>query len=246
MTTVPSSEPQGKAQKSDAAPAKEATSVGVLGFEEKIHKFWRENRQQVLFLCAAVLLAIVVKEGWQYFSAMRERDLQEQFAASVSSPAKLAAFADGHSSHALGGVAYLTLADQKFESGDFKQAVVFYQKAGGVLENKALNGRARLGEAMSSLNVGDRAAGEAGLKAVAGDPTLLKATRSEAAYHLASLAADAGKVDEVKKQVEEIGRIDPASMWSQRAALLLVSLPGETGKTNEDPASPISFKTGGK
>lgn len=241
MTTTPSPEPH-KQHDTPPAPA----TVGP-GFEEQVRQFWEKNRRQVVFFCAAILLAIVAKEAWRYFSAMRERDLGEEYARVVASPTKLAAFAGEHSRHPLGAAACLTLADQKYLGGDYQEAATLYQKAAASLANPALLGRARLGEAVSRLNAGDQAAGVAALKALSADAALLKATRSEAAYHLASLAAEAGKADEARKLVEEVSKIDPASVWTQRATVLLASLPPAEKKPDAaSPTPPITFKPGGK
>jgi len=217
-----------------------AAPIAEPGFEVRLHTFWTENRNLVLGACAAALLAIAGREGWQYFSAMREKGIQEDYAAVADSPDKLAAFADGHSGHALAGVAYLRLADQKFAVADYKQAAGFYTKAAGSLKNEVLLGRARLGAAMCQLSNGDQAAGESALKAIGADQALLKTVRAEATYHLASLAADAGKSDELKKLVDEVSKIDLGGVWSQRAMVLLTRLPA-----GDSPAPGISFKPGG-
>jgi hypothetical protein len=217
-----------------------AAPVVEHGFEAKVQAFWAENRNLVLLACAAALLAIVGREGWQYFSAMREKGVQEDYAAVADKPEKLAAFADEHGGHALAGVAYLRLADQKFEAVDYKQAAAFYTKAAGNLKNDVLLGRARLGAAMSQVNGGDKAAGETALKAIGADQSLLKTLRAEATYHLASFAAEAGKTDEVKKLVDEVGKIDLGGAWSQRATILLTRL-----QTGDTAAPAITFKPGG-
>jgi hypothetical protein len=217
-----------------------AAPVVEPGFEAKVQAFWAENRNLVLLACVAALLAIVGREGWQYFSAMREKGVQEDYAAVADKPEKLAAFADEHGGHALAGVAYLRLADQKFEAVDYKQAAAFYTKAAGNLKNDVLLGRARLGAAMSQVNGGDKAAGETALKAIGADQSLLKTLRAEATYHLASFAAEAGKTDDVKKLVDEVGKIDLGGAWSQRATILLTRL-----QTGDTAAPAITFKPGG-
>jgi predicted negative regulator of RcsB-dependent stress response len=246
MTSAPSSEPQGKDPKTGGAASPLSAATTAVGFEEAVHQFWEKNRQQIVWVCVAVLLFMVGKEAWERIAAMRERNRQEEFTQAASSPAKLAAFADANRGHALGGVAHLMLADQRFESGEFKQAAISYQQAKGLLTLPALIGRARLGEAVSNLNAGDRAAGETALKAIAADTALLKVTRSEASYHLASLAAEAGRGDDVKKLVEEISKLDPASTWSQRATLLLANLPAEAKPAEAASKPAVSFKPGGK
>jgi hypothetical protein len=113
------------------------------------------------------------------------------------------------------------------------------------LKNPALLGRARLGAAVSQLNSGDQAAGEAALKGITADVALDKGVRAEAGYHLASIAAGAGKADEVKKLAEEISKIDAMSIWSQRATMLTVSQPG-AAKAAEPAATTLNFKPGGE
>lgn len=217
------------------------------GFEVAAQEFWNRNRNFILMLCAAAILVIAGREGWEYYTTSREADLQADYAKAGDSPDRLATFADAHPGHALTGVAYLRVADDKFSAGDFKSAGTYYQKAAGSLQNDALLGRARLGAAFSLLNSGDQAGGEAALQAVSADPAVFKSARAEAAYHLASHAAGAGKADEVKKLVEQINLIDATGPWAQRATLLEAALPVEAGKTAAaaapgTPALGISFK----
>ena len=212
------------------------------GFEVLIQEFWEKNRSLILLACLAALLAIVGREGWQYFSAMREKAVQEEYAKAADKPEKLAAFADSYSGHALAGVANLQLADQKFGAADYKQAAALYTKAAASLKNETMLGRARLGAAMSQINSGDRVAGEAALKAIGADQSVLKTVRAEATFHLASVAYEAGKMDEVKKLIEEVTKIDLGGPWSQRAMALQMTL--QPGGTPADGA--VSFKPDGK
>lgn len=221
-----------------------AAPVAVPGFEAGVQAFWEKNRSLIQVTAVAVLLAIVGREGWQYLAAMRERDVQEDYAKVADKPDKLAAFAAEHASHTLAGVAYLQMADQAYEAGDFKLAAANYAKATGSLTNEVLLGRARLGAAMSQISGGDKQTGEAALKVLGADQALLKTVRAEATYHLALLAYEAGRTDDVKKLVEEVSKIDLTGAWSQRATLLLASLPSGGRPGTSTPA--ITFKpTGG-
>ena len=206
--------------------------------------FWEKNRNLILLACAATLLAIVAREGWQYFSALREQGVQEEYARIADKSDKLAVFAEANSGHALAGVAYLRLADDTYAAADYKQAAGIYQKAAGALKNEALLGRAKLGAAMSQLSAGDKTAGEAALKALGADQTIPKGVRAEATYHLASLAYEAGNFSETRKLVEEVGKLDANGGWSQRATMLLATL--ETGGKPADASAPtLSLKPGG-
>ncbi len=229
--------------------AKPADAPAVdTGFELALHEFWVRNRNFVLLLCAAALLVIAGREGWQYFAAAREKDLQADYAKAGDTADRLAKFADDHAGHALAGVAYLRVADEKFSIGDFQPAANFYQKAAGSLQNDALLGRAKLGAAVSQLDGGDQAGGEAALKALSADPAVFKSARAEAAYHLASIAAGAGRADEVRKLADQISLIEANGPWAQRATMLVAGLPAEAAKplaaekSATTPSLGISFK----
>ena len=231
-----------KSSTPDAAPA--AAPAVDPSFEESLHNFWTTNRNSLLLLCAAVIMAVIVREGWDYLVERREEGVREEYARVADRPEKLAAFAEANPDHVLAGVAYLQLADDTFGRADYKGAVAFYQKAATKLKNEALLGRARLGAAMSQVLGGDTAAGEVALKSVSSDTSLAKGARAEATYHLASLAATAGKADDLTKYIGDLGKIDAAGGWSRRAMLLLSNLPaGGQAPTVGTPA--IKFTPGG-
>ncbi|MFI5336950.1 MAG: tetratricopeptide repeat protein [Opitutales bacterium] len=212
-------------------------------FATAVHLFWENNHRQVYFLCFAVLLAIIGREGWSYFTAMREQDVAEDYARAAGAPERLTRFAGDHSSHPLAGVALLQVADGKYSAGEFAAAQAGYAKAAEVLTDAGLKSRARLGAAMSQLGAGDSAGAEAALQALVADATQAKLTRAEAAYQLASLAQAAGRAADVKKYAEEVTKIDGAGAWAQRAFMLLAQLPPEKAA----PAAPgITFKPGGE
>ncbi len=226
-----------------AAPETADTSL-----EPVVREFWAKNRNLVLGLCAAVLLAIVVREGWRYYADARDREVQAAFAKAGSDATRLGRFAADHAGHPLAGVALLRVADGNFAAGDFKAAAEGYGKAAGALKLDALLGRAKLGQAVSRLRSGDAPGGEAALKAVSADVALPAPVRAEAAYHLATLAVEAGRNDEAVKLTEEISKLDAVGAWAQRAAVLRASV--EVGAPA--PAAPAAnesaplFKPGGE
>jgi predicted negative regulator of RcsB-dependent stress response len=212
MITNPPAENQSKVQ-----PA----AVIEPGFEIAAHAFWEKNRRLILLVCAIGLLAIIGRESWQYFAAQHEQGVRDDYARAADRPEQLAAFAAANSGHALSGVAYLRLADAKYTAADYRLAADNYNKAAASLKNSALLGRAKIGAAMSQMNNGDKAAGEAGLKGISADATLPKSVRAEATYHQASLASEAGNAAELSRLVAEAGKIDAGGVWAQRATILL-------------------------
>lgn len=235
MSQLPSANPAPEGTKPDYVPSLETAVQG----------FWAKNRQGVLIVCIVALLAIIGREVWQYVAASREQTVQAEYAKIADQPAKFAAFAEANAGHPLAGVAYLRLADEKFIAGDYKAAAAHYAKATNSLKNEALFGRAKLGAAMSQINGGDQATGEAALKAIGADAALEKSVRAEAAYQLTSLAAEAGKMDEVKRLAEEVSKLDPLSSWAQRATLLLTSQP-TAAKPAVTTDAGLTFKPGGE
>lgn len=195
------------------------------GFEDAVHVFWEKNRRFILMACVAALLAIIGREGWAHYQANVEQDVRDAFSRAADRPEQLATFAKAHEGHVLAAIAYLRIADQRYAAGDYRQALENYNKAVAGVKNDALLGRARVGAAMSQLNSGDKAAAETSFKAISADAALTKGVRAEATYHLASLALEAGNTAEVTRLVGEIGKIDPAGVWSQRATSLVVGRP---------------------
>jgi predicted negative regulator of RcsB-dependent stress response len=204
-------------------PPPEQPVIVEPGFEVAVQSFWEKNRRLILTACAVALLAIVGREGWQYLEAEREQEVRGEYARASGQPERLAAFAAANANHALAGVAYLQIADSKYAAADYKQAAENYKKASAVIKNSILLGRAKLGAAMSQLNGGEQPAAESALKAISSDAALPRAARAEAAYHLATLAQEAGNAAEVARLVGEINKIDASGAWAQRAASLLGS-----------------------
>ena len=231
MSQLPSANQSSPHADPSAVPAAEP------GFEVFVQEFWNKNRSIILVLCGLLLLGVICREGWQYFSAMREQTLQNEYAQISDKPERLVGFAEANAGHPLAAVAYLQYADAKFEAADYSKAGTYYTKAAGSLKNEALVGRAKLGAALSSLNSGDIAGGETALKSISADQALPTAVRSEATYHLASLAAEAGKSEEVTRLVAEITKIDLGGPWSQRATMLLSRIPADN-----KAAAPALFK----
>jgi hypothetical protein len=208
-------------------------------FEEKLHAFWKKNGTAVIVLCVLVLAGIVAKGGWDYLAAQKEAEVQKDYAAATT-PEKLKAFAAAHADHILGTVAQLRLTDDAYTAGKAAEAVSGYESVAAKLKTGPLFARAQLGLAMAKIAAGKTAEGETALKALANDAAQLKGIRAEASYHLASLAAEAGRADDVKKYAEQVAQIDPSSPWTQRAMTLRASLPAAPAADASQAAAPAA------
>lgn len=190
-----------------------------LGFEESLRQFWERYRNIIIAACALVLLVMAARGGWQVLQERRAEARADAYAAAESDE-ELLAFATEHAGSELAGVARLKVADRAFEAGRYEQAAQEYTAAAETLGETPMAGRARLGLAVSQLKAGQAEPGRRALQQVANDVGAPKAFRAETAYHLASLAAESGNADEVRRLVEQVRAIDPASVWAQRADLL--------------------------
>lgn len=195
-----------------------------LTFEDKLNQFWQKNRGIVFGLVVLVLAIILGKGLWESHQRDQERDIESAYA-NASTPEQLRAFVSAHPDHALSGIAEIRLADDAYTAGKSADAIAGYDKAISTLKTGPLVARAQLGRALAKIQAGKAADATADLKQLAGDANQLKAVRAEAAYQLASLAADSGNVADVQKYVDQLNQIDPASAWARRAVALRASLP---------------------
>lgn len=221
------------------------------GFEERLQAFWSKHAKLIMLVCVVVLAAIVARGAMEWMAANKEKGIAADYAAATTND-QLRSFIAAHPSHALAGAAHLRLADEAFAAGNQTAALGDYQKAAEILKTGPFAGRARLGAAMSKHLSGDLSGAQADLRAIADDITQLKAVRAEAAYHLASLASEAGNSAEVARLADQVMAIDPTSLWSQRAMMLRVTAPSPAAAAPAESAAPaagdalpsIQFKTG--
>ena len=205
----------------------EAAAPSVPSFEERLRVFWEKNSKTVYALCVVVLLAIIGRGALEYYEHQKEEGIKADYAAATT-PEKLKAFINQHPQHSLAAVASLTQGDEAYSAKNYADALSNYQRASEILKTGPFAGRARLGVAIAKLNLGQTAEGEDKLKQIANDTTQLKPVRAEGAYHLATLAVEAGRIDDATKFLELISSIEPNGSWAQRAMMLRTSLPAPT------------------
>ncbi len=221
MAATPPSDPKHAGDDRNLVAVNEATA---LSFEDKVNLVWQKNRPLVIGACLAVIVFILGKGAWDYLARQRELDVERDYAAATT-PEQLKSFAATHSGHTLGAIAQLRIADEAYAAGKSADGLAGYDKALTMLKDPPLVGRARIGRAMAKVQAGKAAEGSEELKQLANDANQLKAVRTEAAYHLASLAAEAGNSTEVQKLSDQLMQIDPTSPWVSRAMSLRASMP---------------------
>ena len=234
-----------------------AEATRAVSFEDKLNRFWSKNRGAVAGVCIVVILAVIGKAAWDYMARQREVSLETAYA-TATTPEQLKTFAAAHPGHSLAGIAQLRMADDAYAAGKAAEAWAGYEKAIAVLKDGPLAARARLGRTLAKLQTGKTAEATAELQQIANDTKQLKGLRAQAAYHLASLAADAGNGADVQKYSDQLMQIDPQSPWTSRAMALRASMPvaampamvapaGTATPAKKDDASPrVQVKLPGK
>lgn len=196
----------------------------ALSFEDRVQIFWEKYRTAIFAFCGLVLLGIVAKGAWDYFARQKQIEIGNAYAAATTTE-QLKSFSAAHSGHPLAGIAELRIADEAYTAGKSADAIAGYDKAISVLETGPLAARAHMGRALAKIQGGKASEGANELKQLADDAKQLKAIRSEALYHLTSLAVDAGNAAGAQKSSEELMKLDPMSAWTQRAIALRGTLP---------------------
>jgi hypothetical protein len=229
-------------QARDAAAA--STAVPASGIDETLHTIWQENRKLILGGCVAVAVVFIGWGAFRYFADRAELGIEREFE-EATGPDQWRKFSADHPGHALAGIAQLKIADDAYSGGRYAEAVGAYQDAQRQLPAGLFQSRARIGAAMAQAGAGQTAEAEAALKQLAADTSLLDEQRAEAAYNLASLAAAAGRAEDVGKYTDQVmqmqATLDPQGPWLQRALALKMKNPVTANLAPAVPTGPASM-----
>ncbi|MES2696024.1 MAG: tetratricopeptide repeat protein [Verrucomicrobiota bacterium] len=206
----------------------------AMSFEDKLQAFWEKNRGLIFGGCAIVILAILGKGGYDYMQRQKAGEVQKAYAAATTTD-QLKTFSAAQGDHVLAGIAQLRIADEAFAAGKAADAVPAYDKAISIIKDGPLVARAKLGRAVAKAQSGKAAEATTELTQIANDAAQFKAIRAEAAYHLTSLAVEAGNAADAQKFSDLLMQIEPMSQWTQRGLQLRASLP-----VTATPAAPTT------
>lgn len=209
--------------------------------EHQLHDFWVKNSRNIYVVCGLVMVGILAWGLFNWYKKGEENRIGQAYAAATTTE-KLKSFAAQNEGHELAGVAHLRLADEAYAAGNYTQAAASYKTAAETLKSGPLGGRAHIGRAVSTLQGGAASEAETQLKAIAADASQLKAVRAEAYFHLASLAAVAGRNDEANKYLEQLMTVEAAGLWAQRGIGLRMSLATPGAEAAASPSLSLPAK----
>jgi hypothetical protein len=201
----------------------EASESGF-DLEAWVINFWHANKKTIL---TAIVLALVIMVGSQSYRIIltkMEASTRRAYAEATTVEARTA-FAESHNGHPLSGAAYLALADEAYERGDFNEAAGNYELAADSLDLPALTYRADLGGAIALIQSGLQSKGKPLLAEVGGDEAAPVPIRCEAYYHLASVAIEAEDFAAAGGYLDDIEELAPVGNWASRVSSLRNTLP---------------------
>jgi len=219
-------------------------SAAAPDLEEVVQQFWEKNRSLIMGLAVVILVAIIVRNGWEYYQVSQIESAREEFA-QADSDAALAAFADDHAGSALAGAALLKVADNAYAEQRYGDAITAYDAAAEDLAGTPFVHRIALGRAMALKMSGDLDGGKGALQNVANDTSAAAAVRGEAIYHLAAMALETEDLAQINDLATQIEAFAPGSTWAQRVTIMRATAEASMGReavtADAEETSEITF-----
>lgn len=186
-------------------------------FSDRIWLLW--ERKKHLFIAAGLIVVLVVVGYFavHYMKTHAHNSMQEAYAQAQGKPAELAAFAAEYANVPLGGAAFLQLADEAYQSGDFTKAAELYGNAQSGLSQTALLGRALLGQGIALARDGKTEEARKQLGSLVENTGVLGALRGQAAFDLIVLETSAGQKDAAQAWLKRVVEIPGAGIWAEQA-----------------------------
>jgi FKBP-type peptidyl-prolyl cis-trans isomerase len=168
---------------------------------------WKKSKNTLYSVLGVIALAVAVSS---FYNSSKESELAEKnirflnaTMGGVSAKEQFLSFAEDYDD-ALGGVAQYRAAAISYDEGNFSEAAEHFLIAATQLQGDPLQGRAKIGHAISLIKSDKREQGIAKLSQASSDSSLLGVDRYEAAYLLG---------------VDALSSKDEAGFEKQRAAL---------------------------
>jgi hypothetical protein len=204
--------------------------------EDQVWLFWNKNKGTIFAVIIAVFIGVIGVEGYRMYQRSAVTSMQAAYS-EAKTPEELTAFGQEHAGTPLGGFALLQSADAQYAQGNYAAAAPLYKSAAASLTDTYVQGRARLGEAMSQVQAGQTDLGKNLLGSIAADTTALVSIRAEATFDLGILALSAEDYAGARRQFEQASAIDQGGPWGSQADRLLQQVPELAAVESAAPAT---------
>lgn len=211
-------------------------------FEDKVFLWWVDNKGKAVWTIVGILVAVGGFKTFEVIRTNHEINLRIEAGQALDDPAKLAAFAKENAGTPQAAAALMIQAERQYQAREYSAALDSYRAAAAVYSEIKFNGlslgRAELGAALAQVAVSP-AEGEASLKGLAANQSVIATTRAEAYYKLAVLAVEKKDWPSARSHIDALDKLAAANVlaetWNQKAADLTDDMPPEPPK----PAAPV-------
>ncbi|MBC2596040.1 tetratricopeptide repeat protein [Ruficoccus amylovorans] len=192
--------------------------------EDQVWLFWNKYKKSIIYLIIAIFLGVIAVEGYRMYQRSAVRSMQAAYG-QADTPEALTAFGEKYAGNPLAGFALLQSADSQYEQGNYTAAAPLYKSAAASLANTYVQGRARLGEAMSQIQAGQTELGKNLLSQISADQTALLSIRAEATFDLGVIALAASDYANARRYFEQASALDKDGPWGTQADRQLQQTP---------------------
>ena len=213
---------------------------------DPLHDWWEKNGRGLIIGALILVIGTGVVFGFRAYRNSQEQTIQVEFNDAVVAD-ELAAYAQENSGYPLGGVAAIQTANQAFAEEDWDRAIEFYSTAAGALKGNPLEGKARLGIAISQAEKGNAEEARKVLSAVANDTALFPASRAEAIYFLALLSLESGDQSAFADLTAQLDEVDQVGLWKgkldyyqNRVAIPVTEEAADDSENTVEPTAPTA------
>ena len=180
---------------------------------------WKKSKNTLFSVLGIIALGVAIstfyKNSKQDEATERSLRFVNASVGEVGSEEKFLSFAEDYDD-TLGGVAQYRAASIQYGEGRFSESADSFLVAAGRLSGDPLQGRAKIGHAVSLLKDGKKEDGVSALSAVSHDSTLLQIDRFEARYLLGVHALGEKDTDTFEAQRKALGENENAADYLSR------------------------------
>ncbi len=203
--------------------------------EDQVWLFWNKNKSTIIYLIIAIFIGVIAVEGYRMYQSSAVKSMQAAYG-QAETPEALTSFGQEYAGQPLAGLALLQSADNQYKNGNYTAAAPLYKSAAESLSETYVQGRARLGEAMSQIQAGQTEQGKSLLTSLSGDSKALVAIRAEATFNLGILALSAEDFGGARRYFEQTSALDKDGPWGSQADRMLQQVPELAASATPAPA----------
>lgn len=187
--------------------------------EDRLYLFWDKYQKPLVFSAILLIVGLIFWQVIGYIGERMEAKIRSEYAAIASTEDRLK-FAQQRSGHLLSAVAFLELADEAKDDGNFRQAADFFAEAGQRFGDHPMGGRAVLSQGLALWQAGDSSEARRVLNDLQERSAALSTFREEARLVVAMMTAADGESATALQMIRAIIEETENPIIRQRAEMI--------------------------